>query len=307
MHSAVLRNGGGRLKKLLFLYLLMCFVLLLSACKAGAHYIIEPMNSEPSETAAAFSSPQSTVKDRESENCPATSVPEEFSDSSFSDLAGSDVSASEATHDSDVQVSESVSEKLSTNESDVQASEQDTETLHAHDYRVQVFAPTCESAGYAVCSCDCGETYIEEREAPLGHSYIETVILPTADSEGYTEHTCEICGQSYVDNFTPRLPRVYDTEEAASAGNAYASACGFSNDPALLLDGASTVCTMPAEMLHQSGGQSALNSAVVREVNAAVMLLAQEAPNLGYVIFCEVAYSAAEDTYLITVFYGAER
>ena len=38
------------------------------------------------------------------------------------------------------------------------------------------------------------------------HEYYSVVVDPTVDAEGYTLHTCALCGDSYQDSFTEKLP-----------------------------------------------------------------------------------------------------
>ena len=109
-----------------------------------------------------------------------------------------------------------------------------------HDYEAVVTAPTCTEAGYTTHTCKvCGDSYIDnevealghdlgewtvskvatcteagekvrscsrcaysEREeiAALGHKYEEIVTAPTCTKAGYTTHTCQVCGDSYIDS-----------------------------------------------------------------------------------------------------------
>ena len=70
-------------------------------------------------------------------------------------------------------------------------------------------AATCTEPGLTEgkkCSV-CGETLVAQTEiAALGHSYKSVVVEPTTEAGGYTEHTCEVCGDSYKDSFTEKLP-----------------------------------------------------------------------------------------------------
>ena len=54
----------------------------------------------------------------------------------------------------------------------------------------------------------------------LGHSYSSTVTAPSCTDMGYTTHTCSICGESYVDNYTNALGHAYgDTEYIWNSDN----------------------------------------------------------------------------------------
>ncbi len=51
----------------------------------------------------------------------------------------------------------------------------------------------------------------ENREASdHSHRFNDTVVEPTYLSDGYTLHTCEICGYSYRDSFSDRLPHEHE-------------------------------------------------------------------------------------------------
>ena len=79
--------------------------------------------------------------------------------------------------------------------------------------------PTCTECGhnaYEYCSrCDYS-TY--EEISPIGgdHNYISTVVEPTKTSRGYTLHECDICHDTYKDNYVdPVAPSTcYDSNEA---------------------------------------------------------------------------------------------
>ena len=79
---------------------------------------------------------------------------------------------------------------------------------HTEDTREEdVVEPTCTEGGSyyevlycMVCDTEFSSTLIET--APLGHSYEAEVTPPTETEQGYTTHTCSVCGDSYVDNYT---------------------------------------------------------------------------------------------------------
>ena len=67
-------------------------------------------------------------------------------------------------------------------------------------------APTCTAIGweaYETCS-RCNYTTYQEIEA-LGHDYNSVVTAPTCEGSGYTTHTCQTCGDSYVDSYVNAL------------------------------------------------------------------------------------------------------
>ena len=78
-------------------------------------------------------------------------------------------------------------------------------TEHSFGDWVVTKEPTCTDTGVETRTCACGES--EEREiAATGHDYVSVVTNPTTEAEGYTTHTCQNCGDSYVDSFTDKLP-----------------------------------------------------------------------------------------------------
>ncbi|MBQ8772460.1 MAG: leucine-rich repeat protein, partial [Clostridia bacterium] len=69
-----------------------------------------------------------------------------------------------------------------------------------HSYTAVVVAPTCTEKGYTSHTCDhCGDNYVDTEIKALGHSYTAVVVAPTCTEKGYTSHTCDHCGDNYVD------------------------------------------------------------------------------------------------------------
>lgn len=85
---------------------------------------------------------------------------------------------------------------------------------HVHSYQdagpIGVVSAGCESPGSRLKICFvCGDQvrYVDEAGLPaLGHSYSTSVKEPTTSREGYTVHTCTRCGETYMDNYVPKLP-----------------------------------------------------------------------------------------------------
>ena len=85
------------------------------------------------------------------------------------------------------------------------------ERAHGHHYRTEVTLPSCVNMGYTVYSCDlCGDSYREDYTDPLGHDYRQEVTPPTCTAEGYTTFTCARCGDSFVDRHTSALGHDWD-------------------------------------------------------------------------------------------------
>ena len=81
------------------------------------------------------------------------------------------------------------------------------ETQHKHDYSSRTTAPTCGSNGYTTYTCSCGDEYsTDETPATGNHNYTTNTVAPTTENRGYDIHTCSVCGTSYKDNYTEKLP-----------------------------------------------------------------------------------------------------
>ena len=68
-------------------------------------------------------------------------------------------------------------------------------------------APTCTVSGLTEgkeCAV-CGKILLEQETVPAGHDYMAVVTPPTREEEGYTTYTCEVCGDSYTDDFVDKL------------------------------------------------------------------------------------------------------
>lgn len=77
---------------------------------------------------------------------------------------------------------------------------------HQHDYKAAEVAPTCENEGYTEYTCDCGDSYRDNVKPATGHDYKTTTVEPTTEAEGYDLHTCNVCGDTYQDHYTDKLP-----------------------------------------------------------------------------------------------------
>lgn len=95
---------------------------------------------------------------------------------------------------------------------------EETEPAHKHDYTKTVTKPTCTEKGYTTFKCNCGDTYTANEVAATGHDYKAEVVAPTASAQGYTLHTCKVCGDSYKDNYTDKLPVETQPEETEPDG-----------------------------------------------------------------------------------------
>ena len=67
-------------------------------------------------------------------------------------------------------------------------------------------SPTCTETGLTEGKhCDvCKEVLVAQTVVDaLGHNYTPVVTPPNCTEQGYTTHTCGVCGDSYVDDYTP--------------------------------------------------------------------------------------------------------
>lgn len=98
-----------------------------------------------------------------------------------------------------------------------------------------------EAGKYTVkaVASDGSKTSAEAESAPVeitveGHVYVPVITKPTCTEQGYTTHTCEICGDSYVDSYTEPTGHTFiwvtDKEATATeAGSKHAECvvCGY--------------------------------------------------------------------------------
>ncbi|MBR3595860.1 MAG: InlB B-repeat-containing protein, partial [Clostridia bacterium] len=80
-----------------------------------------------------------------------------------------------------------------------------TEKL-GHDYKALVTAPTCTEKGYTTHTCDrCGDSYVDSYVDATGHSYNEEVTKePTCEDKGEKTFTCSVCGDSYKEEIAAK-------------------------------------------------------------------------------------------------------
>ena len=77
-----------------------------------------------------------------------------------------------------------------------------------HNYVSTVVDPTCKSEGYTEHVCEiCGDSYRDEYTEMLEHSleFVQTV-EPTCEHGGHTEYYCTACGETVILDETPALP-----------------------------------------------------------------------------------------------------
>ena len=103
-----------------------------------------------------------------------------------------------------------------------------------HNYKViTIREATCKQGGLKLNLCDkCGSFY--EESTPTGeHKYKTEKVQPTCRMTGYTNHTCEICGNSYITDMTPIISHAYEriTKEPTCTDKGYTTStctmCGL--------------------------------------------------------------------------------
>lgn len=76
-------------------------------------------------------------------------------------------------------------------------------TSSGHNYNSVITEATCDEQGYTIHTCDtCGDSYIDSYTNVNGHNYNSVITTPTCTEQGYTTYTCDKCGDSYVDVYT---------------------------------------------------------------------------------------------------------
>ena len=94
-----------------------------------------------------------------------------------------------------------------------------TITYHyGHDIvLIEAIEPTCTKTGLTEgkhCST-CNEVLeAQEEVSALGHDYKSAVTNPTCTAQGYTTHTCDTCGDTYVDTYVDALGHTEVIDEA---------------------------------------------------------------------------------------------
>ena len=98
-----------------------------------------------------------------------------------------------------------------------------------------------ESGAYTVkvTASNGNETSSEVESAPVeitvdGHVYVSVVTKPTCTEQGYTTHTCEICGDSYVDSYIDANGHTFPAEWKSDANRHWkeCTVCGARNSEA---------------------------------------------------------------------------
>ena len=77
-------------------------------------------------------------------------------------------------------------------------------------YTDAVTEPTCYSAGYTTHTCDaCGNSFLDSI-VEGGHKWTAVVHEPTHTDMGYTVYTCSVCQETYISDYTEPLGHSFD-------------------------------------------------------------------------------------------------
>ena len=202
--------------------------------------VVEPSEASVAAGNASISAPQKPGAPKPSETPTENSgskTPTENSVSEQSKPASSQDSNGK-TNSNDKNTGKNPSnsnDKNNSNQKPENANNTSAKPAHEHSYKaVSTVSATCTSGGYTVYECSCGASYHGGETSALGHSYYQSnVVEATTESEGYTEYTCSNCGDTYRDNYTPKIeqPKEYVTEEdilaIAQEAIAYAESKGL--------------------------------------------------------------------------------
>ena len=84
---------------------------------------------------------------------------------------------------------------------------------HEHNYAAVVTSPTCAVGGYTTYTCTiCGDSYVDDYTPATGqHAYNAVSVPATCTAQGYTVYTCVVCGSNFVGNYTPVTTHNYST------------------------------------------------------------------------------------------------
>ena len=87
----------------------------------------------------------------------------------------------------------------------------ETTPIGSHHYHTKTINPTCQSVGYTEHTCEvCGDTYITDIQPLVSHAFERITKVPTCTDKGYTTSTCAVCGFSYVSDYTDATGHDWD-------------------------------------------------------------------------------------------------
>ena len=88
---------------------------------------------------------------------------------------------------------------------------EETTPIGEHKYKTEKVQPTCRMTGYTDHTCEiCGNSYITDMTPIISHSYERITKEPTCTDKGYTTSTCTMCGQNFVSDYTEPTGHKWD-------------------------------------------------------------------------------------------------
>ena len=88
---------------------------------------------------------------------------------------------------------------------------EETTPVGEHKYKTEKVQPTCRNVGYTNHTCEiCGNSYITDMAPIISHSYERITKEPTCTDKGYTTSTCTMCGQTFVSDYTEPTGHEWD-------------------------------------------------------------------------------------------------
>ena len=94
-----------------------------------------------------------------------------------------------------------------------------------HKYKTEKVQPTCRMTGYTNHTCEiCGNSYITDMTPIISHAYERITKEPTCTDKGYTTSTCTMCGQTFVSDYTE--PTGHNWDEGHSVTSSTCTADG---------------------------------------------------------------------------------
>ena len=80
-----------------------------------------------------------------------------------------------------------------------------------HHYSENVVEPTCTAMGYTEYKCDnCDDSYVGDYTDKLPHNYNANITEPTCTEHGFTRFICVNCDDSYISDYTEKKPHNYN-------------------------------------------------------------------------------------------------
>ena len=102
---------------------------------------------------------------------------------------------------------------------------EETTPVGEHKYKTENVQPTCRNVGYTNHTCEiCGNSYITDMTPIISHSYERITKEPTCTDKGYTTSTCTMCGLNYVSDYTE--PTGHNWDEGHSVTSSTCTADG---------------------------------------------------------------------------------